>query len=93
MQNITTQGALIAALAAGLFSAAMPLAAHASDSDKVHCMGVNSCKGKGSCKGADNACAGKNGCKGKGFMEMTAKECATKGGTVAAPAAAPAKKK
>ncbi len=84
MSNVTKQGALIAAMAAGLFASALPLAAHASDSDKVHCAGANSCKGKGSCKSADNACAGKNGCKGKGWMETTAKECADKGGHVMA---------
>jgi uncharacterized membrane protein len=79
-----TQGALVAALAAGLFASALPLAAHASDSDKVHCHGVNSCKGKGGCKSADNTCAGKNGCKGKGWVEMSAKECTDKGGRVEA---------
>ena len=83
-----THGALIAAMAAGLFASALPLVAHASDSDKVHCQGANSCKGKGGCKSADNACAGKNGCKGKGWVEMTAKECAEKGGR-----AEPSKKK
>jgi hypothetical protein len=85
MRNMTSKGAIVAAMAAGLFTAAMPLTSHASDSDKVHCQGVNSCKGKGGCKGVDNACAGKNSCKGKGFMEMTAKECAAKGGHVDAP--------
>lgn len=80
MENEATRGALVAALAAGLLASMAPVAAHASDSDKVHCHGVNACKGKGSCKGASNACAGKNGCKGKGWMEMTEKECTAKGG-------------
>jgi hypothetical protein len=83
MNNMTKHGALVAAMAAGLLASALPLAAQASDSDKVMCQGVNSCKGKGSCRSADNACAGKNGCKGKGKVGMTAKECAEKGGTVA----------
>jgi uncharacterized membrane protein len=80
MKNVTTQGALVAALAAGLFATALPLQAHASDTDEVHCHGVNSCKGKGGCKGVDNSCKGKNGCKGKGWLPMTKKECAAKGG-------------
>lgn len=84
MKNMATQGALVAALAAGLFAAALPLQAHASDSDKVHCMGVNACKGKGGCKSVENSCKGKNGCKGKGWMAMTEKECAAKGGHVEA---------
>jgi len=42
---------------------------------KIHCLGVNACKGKSACKSANNACKGQNSCKGKGFLEMTAKEC------------------
>ena len=79
---MSTKGALIAAMAAGLFSAAAPLVASAADDAKIHCQGVNSCKGKGSCHSAANSCAGKNGCKGKGWMEMTEKECKDKGGKV-----------
>jgi hypothetical protein len=79
---MSTKGALIAAMAAGLFSAGAPLVASAADAAKVHCMGVNSCSGKGSCHSAANSCAGKNGCKGKGWMEMSAKDCKDKGGKV-----------
>ena len=82
---ITTKGTLIAALAAGLFAAALPVAARAAESagDKVRCEGVNACKGKGACHSASNACAGKNGCKGKGWVEMSDKECKDKGGKAA----------
>jgi hypothetical protein len=86
---MTTKGALIAAAVAGLFTAASPLVASAKDAG-VHCAGVNACKGKGGCKGADNACKGQNGCKGKGWVEMSEKKCKAKGGTV--PEAAPEKK-
>jgi hypothetical protein len=79
---MSTKGALIAAMAAGLFSAGTPLLAHADDA-KVHCQGVNSCKGKGSCHSAANSCAGKNGCAGKGWVEMSEKDCKAKKGTVA----------
>ncbi len=51
---------------------------------KVHCMGVNECKGKSACKTEANACAGQNGCGKKGFVEITEEECKTKGGTVMA---------
>jgi hypothetical protein len=81
---MSTKGALIAAMAAGLFSAGAPLLANAADAAKVHCEGVNSCKGKGSCHSASNSCAGKNGCKGKGWMEMSEKDCKDKGGKVTA---------
>lgn len=81
---MTTKGAIIAAAVAGLFTVAAPMVASAKEA-KVHCQGVNACKGKGGCKGADNACKGQNGCKGKGMMDMTEKQCKAKGGTVAAP--------
>ncbi len=51
---------------------------------KIHCMGVNACKGHGACKTAANACAGQNGCKGHGMVELTESDCKAQGGTVAA---------
>jgi hypothetical protein len=78
---MSNKGALIAAMAAGLFGTA-PAIVNAADSAKVHCAGVNSCKGKGSCHSASNGCAGKNGCKGKGWVVMSEKECKDKGGKV-----------
>jgi hypothetical protein len=68
----TTKGAIIAALAAGLFGAATPIPASAADSAKVRCLGANACKGKSACNTASNGCAGQNSCKGK--------ECKEKGG-------------
>ncbi len=83
MRNHVTQGALVAAMAAGLFAAAPAAPAHAGDSDKVHCKGINACKGKGACHSAGaNACAGKNECKGKGWIVTSEKECKEKGGKV-----------
>jgi hypothetical protein len=78
---MSTKGALIAAAVAGFFTTAAPLMASAKDA-KVHCQGVNSCKGKSACKSADNSCKGQNGCKGKGWTEMSEKQCKDKGGTV-----------
>jgi len=93
MQNPTNTGALIAALAAGLFTTGVAATSHAADTDKVHCHGINSCKGKSACNSADHACAGKNSCKGKGWIETTAKECKAKGGKAepATPMPAPRK--
>jgi hypothetical protein len=51
---------------------------------KVHCSGINACKGQSGCKTAKNACAGQNGCKGEGYTELTAEECQAKGGKVLA---------
>lgn len=64
-------------------------------SDEVMCLGINSCKGQGSCSGKVDSCSGKNGCnteitcsgknscKGKGLKKVSKKECADLGGKVA----------
>jgi len=79
---MTHKGAIIAAMAAGLFTAGASLGASAADSAKVHCQGVNSCKGKSACSTAKSGCSGQNGCKGQGWIEMTEKDCKAKGGKV-----------
>ena len=50
-------------------------AAAQAEEAKVHCTGVNACKGQSACKTAQNECKGMNGCKGQGFLEMSKKEC------------------
>lgn len=81
---MTIKGALVASAVAGMFAAAIPAVAHAKDGDKVKCMGVNDCKGKGSCASAKSSCKGMNDCKGKGVIDMTEKDCKAKKGTVVA---------
>lgn len=63
----------------------------AAADDKVHCLGINACKGKSEC-GVEggHACAGHNACKGKGWVTLTRKECAEQKGTVHGEKAAPA---
>ena len=80
---MTMKGALVAGAVAGLFAAMTPATVKAADGDKVHCMGINSCKGKGACKSATSSCKGMNDCKGKGWVESTEKECKAKKGTIA----------
>jgi hypothetical protein len=73
--------ALIASAVAGLFIAGT--AGHAmagmgeggAEAQKIHCDGVNACKGQSDCKTATNDCKGQNSCKGKGFLAMTQEEC------------------
>jgi hypothetical protein len=55
----------LATAAAMMFSMAAVTTASA-DEAKVHCDGVNSCKGHSACKNANNSCKGLNSCKGKG---------------------------
>ena len=67
-------GAAIATAAALLFST-MAVSTASAEEAKVHCNGVNACKGTSACKTAKNECKGQNSCKGQGFLEMTQKEC------------------
>lgn len=81
-----TVGATLATAAAALFiaGASMTAAPTAAQADGVKCMGVNSCKGHGSCKTASNECKGQNACKGQGWVSTaSADECTSKGGKVA----------
>ena len=68
-------GIALAATAAGLFVTAGVTSAVAAEEGKIHCEGVNACKGKTDCKSANNACKGQNACKGKGYVEMSEKDC------------------
>jgi hypothetical protein len=74
-------GLALATAAAGIFAAAPMTASAGSNSAEVHCMGVNACKGKSSCKTANTACKGQNSCKGKGFVVVDKGTCDQLGGT------------
>jgi hypothetical protein len=75
---------LVASAAATLFllNAATARAAESGGGDKVPCLGVNACKGQGSCHTAKNECAGQNACKGQGVKMMSASACQAEGGKV-----------
>ncbi len=71
-------GLALATAAAGLFATAgiaPVMAAKDMGEAKIHCDGVNSCKGKSACQTANNACKGQNSCKGKGWLYMSKAEC------------------
>ena len=58
-------------------------AAAAATAAKVHCFGVNGCKGKTECMTPKNSCKGANACKGQGWIfEKSEKACADAGGKV-----------
>ncbi len=78
----TLSGVAIAAAAAGLFITQTVAPVSAADEAKIHCSGVNSCKGKSECAGAKNSCKGQNGCKGQGWVPLDEKTCKAKGGVV-----------
>ena len=75
MRLKTTTGMAVATAAAMLFGTGLATTAFAGADAKMHCAGVNSCKGQSACKSANNACKGQNSCKGKGFLEMSKEEC------------------
>ena len=78
-------GIALATAAAAVFAAGslMAPAAQAADA-KVHCSGINSCKGTAECKTAKNECKGHNSCKGQGWVTKdSAKDCEAAGGKVA----------
>jgi uncharacterized membrane protein len=74
-------GAALAVAAAGLFAVA-PMTMAAESDAKVHCYGVNKCKGHNDCKSATNACKGQSSCKGKGFVTISKEACDKVGGKV-----------
>ena len=82
--NKKSSGFLLASTAAALFMHGPVMAEEPGGAQeaKVHCGGINACKGQTECKTATNACKGQNSCKGKGFLSTTEAECAEKGGTV-----------
>lgn len=82
---ITVKTGVSAAASAALIAIAAinaaPAIADSGKDAKVHCYGVNSCKGTSDCKTAEHACKGQNACKGHGFKEMTAEACTAAGGS------------
>ncbi|MBA2592622.1 MAG: hypothetical protein H0U97_10370 [Gammaproteobacteria bacterium] len=80
---INTKGLMLATAAAALFASGASLAQEQAGAEaKVHCSGVNACKGKSECKTATNSCKGENKCAGQGWMAMTKADCEAKGGKV-----------
>jgi uncharacterized membrane protein len=92
--RILMGAAVTGMIAAGASLAGSTPAQAGKKVEKVHCFGVNACKGKGGCQTNANTCKHNNGCKGKGWMEMTQAKCTKKGGSTDDPnpkAAEPAK--
>ena len=74
--SVKNGGALLASAVAGLLvmAGAAPTAP-AAEGDKVHCYGVNKCKGTGTCGGKGHSCAGENSCKGQGYLDIDEETC------------------
>ena len=68
-------GLALATAAATLFVSAGMAPAFAKEEAKVHCDGVNACKGHSACQTATNACKGQNSCKGKGWLLLSKSGC------------------
>jgi uncharacterized membrane protein len=74
-----TARTLLASAVLGLVSVgaatAVSAADGAADQEKVHCYGINSCKGTGDCSGKGHACAGHNACAGQGHINLPKDVC------------------
>ncbi len=74
--QINKKSALLASAITGLLVlAGVAGTASAEDAKKVHCYGVNKCKGTGACGGKGHSCAGENSCKGQGFLDIDEETC------------------
>lgn len=73
--NRTITGAALAAAAASLIMTTAVGTVQAQEAKKIHCEGVNACKGQNDCSTAKNGCKGMGACKGQGFLSMTQAEC------------------
>jgi len=78
---------LLATAAAALFTSGQVFAAEeaatpTTEAKKVHCGGVNACKGTSECKTTTNACKGQNNCAGQGMVLLTKEECTKRGGKI-----------
>lgn len=82
MKHMSRSGTVLAAAAFALAVTGVGLVPVKADEAKVHCMGVNACKGQSACKTANSSCKGQNACKGQGFLEKTKAECDAAGGKV-----------
>ena len=82
MKATKTTNIAMAVAAASLFAFAPMSAVQAGSDAKVHCYGVNKCKGHNDCKSATNACKGQSSCKGHGFVTMSKSACDKIGGKV-----------
>ncbi len=80
MKISVISGAAIAAAAAALLMAGVASNSVRAEDAKIHCVGVNACKGQSACKTASSSCKGLNACKGQGFVEMTEADCTKAGG-------------
>ena len=82
MKASKTTTIAMAVAAASLFAFAPMSAVQAGSDAKVHCYGVNKCKGNNDCKSVTNACKGQSSCKGHGFVTMSKSACDKIGGKV-----------
>jgi hypothetical protein len=82
MKNKSRSGAALAIAAVSL-AIAGGVSPAAAETGKVHCFGVNGCKGKSDCMTPKNSCKGANACKGQGWVyKDSAKACESEGGKV-----------
>ena len=82
MKHLSKSGAVLAAAALSLAMTGATYAPALAKDAKVHCSGINSCKGTSECATSNSACKGQNSCKGHGWVFATKGDCKAKGGKI-----------
>jgi hypothetical protein len=83
MKHVSNSGAVLAAAALSLAVTGVAFTPVQAQDAKVHCVGINACKGQSECMTANSSCKGLNACKGQGWITTSsADECIKAGGTV-----------
>ena len=78
MKSKTVSGSTLAIAAVSIaLSGAAPAPLKAATPGKVHCFGINSCKGKSDCHTPKNACKGMNACKAQGWLNVESEKACT----------------
>ncbi|HYC56236.1 MAG TPA: hypothetical protein VEL28_14975 [Candidatus Binatia bacterium] len=72
-RNVLLASAVVGLLAST--AAGQVMAAGEAEPAKVHCYGINACKGTGDCSGKGHQCAGLNACKGQGHINLPKELC------------------
>jgi len=82
MHTKNSKAFMLAAATAALFAGGVTATGVHAEEAKVHCGGVNACKGQSDCATGQNSCKSQNACKDKGYKEMTKTDCEKAGGKV-----------
>jgi hypothetical protein len=85
MRLKSTSGVAVPAAVPLVFGTGLVSSARAGDAAKIHCAGLNACKGQSACKRANNVCKGVESCKRQGFSRDDPQRMCRRAGRESAP--------